>query len=197
MPTIHALPLNNEQVKRFSDLLLERCGLRFPDNRRVELEHGIRQAFAASTCANVDEYLDLLKSTNSAVAMDLLINAVTISETHFFRDTAQFNALFQNVFPQIIERKRGIRTLRLWSAGCATGEEPYSIAMLLREILPDFDQWSITLLATDINTFSLDKARKGIYSEWAFREERARHMRSRYFRRVDNRYELNPRLGKW
>ncbi len=190
MISAQALPLTNEQVKRFSDLLLERCGLRFPDNRRIELEHGIRQAFAASTCATVDEFYQLLKSSTSTVAMDLLINSVTISETHFFRDTAQFNALFQNVFPQIIERKRGIRTLRLWSAGCATGEEPYSIAMLLRELIPDIDQWSITLLATDINTFSLDRARKGVYSEWAFREERARTMRNRYFRRVDNRYEL-------
>lgn len=189
--------ISPEQYRRFSDLLLERCGLRFPENRRIELEHGIRQAFAASTCSDLDEFYRLLKSpSQGAVEMDLLINAVTVSETHFFRDTAQFDALWNQAFPQIIERKRAIRTLRIWSAGCATGEEPYSLAILLRELLPDFDQWSITILATDINTFSLDRARKGSYSEWAFREERARRLRSRYFTRKENRYELSDDIRR-
>ncbi len=187
-------PLEPDQFKRFSDLLLARCGLRFPDNRRAELDHGIRQAFAASACSSLDEFYNLLKVPGNTMEMDLLINAVTVSETHFFRDTAQFNAIYQQVLPQIIERKKSIHTLRIWSAGCATGEEPYSIAMLLRELLPDFESWSITLLATDINTFSLDRARRGQYTEWAFREERARIMRSRYFQKNSNRYELNPSI---
>lgn len=190
-------PITQEQYRKFSDLLLERCGLRFAENRRVELEHGLRQAFAASTCFDLDEFYQLLKSpTEGAVEMDLLINAVTISETHFFRDAAQFNALFEQVFPRIIERKRAIRTLRIWSAGCATGEEPYSLAILLRELLPDADQWAITILATDINTFSLDRARKGLYSEWAFREERARRLRPRYFSKTENRYQLSDEIRR-
>jgi chemotaxis protein methyltransferase CheR len=187
-------PLDSDQYKRFSDLLLERCGLRFPDNRRAELDHGVRQAFASSACSTLDEFYKLLKTPGNTVEMDLLINAVTVSETHFFRDTAQFNAIYQQVLPQIIERKKSIRTLRIWSAGCATGEEPYSLAILLRELLPDIENWSITLLATDINTFSLDRARRGQFTEWAFREERARQMRLRYFQKSGNRYELNPEI---
>ena len=115
-------------------------------------------------------------------------------ETHFFRNAAQFDALYSQVLPQIIERRRALRTLRIWSAGCASGAEPCSIAILLQELLPDVDEWSITILGTDINTEALDRARKAIYSTWAFREQRARQWQSRYFRRKGDRYELVPEV---
>lgn len=192
-----SLTLGFGDYLRFSKLLLERCGLYFPENRRSELEYRVRLAFAASTCADLDEFYELLQNSNSAsVEMDILINAITISETHFFRDAAQFNALYTQVLPRIIDRKRSQRTLRIWSAGCASGEEPYSIAMLLREMLPDIDDWSITILGTDINTASLDRARQASYGTWAFREERAVHMRAKYFKQNGNRYDLSPEIRR-
>lgn len=182
---------------RFSKLVEDRCGLHFPEKRRAELDLGVRQAFAASTCADLDEYYRLLQDPNdSAVEMDRLINALTISETHFFRDAGQFDALYNHVLPQIIKRRRVVRTLRIWSAGCASGEEPYSIAMMLRELLPDVDEWAITILGTDVNTEALDRARRAIYNDWAFREERAKQRRLRYFRAQGNRYELIPQVRR-
>ena len=178
---------------RFSNLLLERCGLYFTDNRRSEFEHRLLHAFSASTCADLDEFYNLLiDPIAGALEMDLLVNAITVSESHFFRDTAQFNALYTHVLPKIIERKRALHTLRIWSAGCASGEEPYSIAILLRELLPDVENWAITILGTDINTDSLVRARSAIYGSWAFREERALQLRPRYFKQNNDRYELSP-----
>jgi chemotaxis protein methyltransferase CheR len=183
--------------ERFSRLLLEHCGLNFSDSRRAELELGIRHAFAASTCADLNEYYRLLQDPAAGrMDLDRLINAITVNETHFFRDAAQFDALYQWVLPELIERKRALRTLRIWSAGCASGEEPYSIAMLLRELLPDVDEWAITILGTDINTEALDRARKATYGEWAFREDRAKLWRLRYFRPRGNRYELLPEVQR-
>jgi chemotaxis protein methyltransferase CheR len=180
---------------RFSKLLMDRAGLFFSDSRRPELEVGVRQAFASSTCANMDEYFNLLCDQQAgAVEMDRLINAVTISETHFFRDAAQFNALYDKVLPQLIERKRSLRSLRIWSAGCASGEEPYSLAIALRELLPDIDQWAITIIGTDINTASLERARLASYGSWAFREDRAKYLRLRYFTPNNNRFDLNPEV---
>jgi chemotaxis protein methyltransferase CheR len=182
---------------RFSKLVHERCGLYFPDSRHADLERGVRQAFVASTRTDIDEYYHLLQAPDSsAVHFERLVNALTVSETHFFRDAGQVNALISHVLPKIINRRRALRTLRIWSAGCASGEEPYSIAMLLRELLPDVDEWSITVLGTDINTESLDRARRAIYSEWAFREERAKQWRARYFHRRGNQYELNPSVRR-
>ncbi|HTP07295.1 MAG TPA: CheR family methyltransferase [Anaerolineae bacterium] len=186
--------LSDSDYLRFCDLLSRACGLYFSNHRRSELEHGIGHAFAASTCTSLDEYYHALTDPHpDTVELDRLINAVTVNETHFFRDEGQFNALYTYVLPQLIEQQRATRTLRIWSAGCASGEEPYSVAMLVRELLPDVDQWSITILGTDINTEALNRARQGIYGEWAFRENRARQWRGRYFQQTAaNRYELIP-----
>lgn len=190
-------PVDLGDMLRFSKLLLDRYGLHFSSNRRTELEYGIRHAFASSACASLDEFYNLLVSAQSgSVEMDLLVNAVTVSETHFFRDAAQFNALATTILPGIVKRKTSLRTLRIWSAGCASGEEPYSIAMLLRDVIPDIENWSITILATDINTTLLERARVASYGQWAFREDRALSMRLRYFRPVDNRFELSPHIRR-
>jgi len=196
--TTSAAPaLGHGDYLRFNRLVQDRCGLHFPEKRRADLERGVRQAFAASTCADLNEYYRLLQDPdNSAVHFERLVNALTVSETHFFRDTGQINALYQHVLPQLIRRQRPLRTMRIWSAGCASGEEPYSIAMLLRELLPDVDEWSITILGTDINTEALDRARQAVYSEWAFREEWAKRWRSRYFRQRGNFYELIPAVQR-
>jgi chemotaxis protein methyltransferase CheR len=182
---------------RFSRLVHELFGLSFPEKRRTDLEQGVRQAFAASTCSDLDGYYHLLlDSDHGAVHRQRLVNALTIGESHFFRDAGQFDALYRNVLPEIIERRRALRTLRIWSAGCAGGEEPYSVAILLRELLPDVDDWSITILGTDINTEALDRARRGTYSDWAFREARAKGLRGRYFQRVGKRYVLAPEVTR-
>lgn len=176
---------------RFGKLIYDRYGLNFPEKRLPDLERGVRQAFAASTCSDLDEYFELLQDPErGALHIEQLLNAITISETHFFRDAAQVDALYECVLPEIIQRRRPVRSIRIWSAGCASGEEPYSIAMLLRDLLPDVDEWSITILGTDINTDVLHRARKGVFGEWAFREERAKLYRTRYFRPNGNRYEL-------
>lgn len=182
---------------RFGKLVHDHCGLSFSENRRPELERGVRRAFAASTCTDLDEYYRLLQDPGKgALHLERLVNALTVCETHFFRNAAQFDALYSQVLPQIIERQRALRTLRIWSAGCAGGAEPYSIAILLRELLSDVDEWAITILGTDINTEALDRARKAVYSNWAFREERARQWRPRYFRKQGDRYELVPEVRR-
>jgi chemotaxis protein methyltransferase CheR len=180
---------------RFRKLVHVWFGLNFPENRRTDLERGIRQAFAASTCADLDEYYHLLqRKGKGAVDRERLVNALTVNETHFFRNAGHFDALFYHILPQAIERRKTLRTLRIWSAGCSSGEEPYSIAMMLRTLLPDIDEWSITILGTDINTESLDRARKGVYGQWAFREERAKEWRPRFFRPQDKRFELSEKV---
>ncbi|HNT73636.1 MAG TPA: CheR family methyltransferase [Anaerolineae bacterium] len=189
------LRLEYRDYVRFNRLLLDRCGMYFSESRQSELALGVKQAFAASTCVNLDAYYTLLLDPKGgAMEMDRLINAVTVGETHFFRNQPQFDALYHHVLPAIIARQRSLRALRIWSAGCASGEEAYSVAMLLRELLPDANDWAITILATDINNEALDRARQAVYGEWAFREERARLWRQRYFIPEGKRYRLKPEV---
>ncbi len=182
---------------RFSRLVSELYGLHFPEKRRNDLEQGVRRAFAAATCQDLGEYYQLLLDPHDgAVHLQRLVNALTIGESHFFRNTGHFDALSTYVLPEIIARRQSLRTLRIWSAGCANGEEPYSLAILLRELLPDVDSWAITIIGTDVNTEALERARTGLYSEWAFREERAKRLRSRYFQPDGKRYRISEQVRR-
>jgi chemotaxis protein methyltransferase CheR len=121
-----------------------------------------------------------------------------VGETYFFRDRACFDALRQHVLPALIAARRaeGTLRLRLWSAGCATGEEPYSLAILLDSLLPDRPDWAVTILATDINAAALEVARRGLYREWSFRQSPP-EIRGRHFRdRGDETFELNPSIRR-
>lgn len=191
---------------RFRDLVLARSGLYFPEKKRSDLEIGLMKALqnAPAGISNLDAYYHYLSEPGSRAAraeMDRLLNLLTIGETHFFRDNAQFDALSNHVLPTLIANKRaaaaavgsnppGRPQLRIWCAGCASGEEPYSIAILLHQLIPDLDNWNVLLLATDINQESLTKAKQALYSDWSFREDRAQSARSLYFNRVGNRYQL-------
>ncbi len=125
-------------------------------------------------------------------AWELLIPRLTVRESYFFRDAPLLAALL----PALIEERRaaGDRRLVLWSAGCAAGEEPYSLAMVLAGLLGDREEWTLTILATDVDATALAAARRGRYTEWALRETPA-WARERYFRRRDSRnYELDAEI---
>lgn len=188
---------------RFRDLVHKQSGLYFPEKKRTDLALGLRKALNSTTegIDNLADYYNYLNQASTPQAKKELarfINLLTIGETHFFRDSPQFEALSSKVLPAIIQRKReaanlsgGSPQLRLWSAGCASGEEAYSLAILLFELIPDIKNWNILILATDINESSLERARKAIYTDWSFRESRALALRSVYFTRQNKRYRLN------
>ncbi|MCY2927452.1 MAG: chemotaxis protein CheR, partial [Planctomycetota bacterium] len=127
----------------------------------------------------------------TGLALDTLIAGLTGGETHFFRNRPQFEALERHILPDLIARRRATRRLRIWSAGCATGEEPYSLAILLQRLLPDLADWNITLLATDLNRQALEKARRGVYGAWSFREVPP-EIQTGYFISRSREFEITP-----
>ncbi len=191
-------PLPEETYERFRALILQRSGLHFPEKRRPDLERGLREAWARTGCSCLETYFRLLEEApTSGPLWEQLIAQVTVGETYFFRDRGQFEALRQYVLPEIIARRRSfLRQIRIWSAGCSSGEEPYSIAILLCELLPDLDDWNITILATDINQEALAKARAGRYREWSFREKGWESLRERYFTRRGGEWEIAERVRR-
>ncbi|GAB4455270.1 MAG: protein-glutamate O-methyltransferase CheR [Anaerolineae bacterium] len=187
--------LSDQDYERFRDLLLRRSGLHFPQPKRRDLEMGIRYAMRDADEIDLDSFyqrLSIGKTTD--LNWENLIQHITVGETYFFRNAAHFNALRKHILPPLIaeRRRNGLQMLRLWSAGCATGEEPYSLAILLRHMLPDISNWHIMILGTDINRESLMAAQRGVYRSWSFRSETPESARSLYFRQYGDRYELNP-----
>lgn len=192
----HTLP--DELLASMSNQLAQRTGLYFPPERWGDLERGIMAAAQEAGEADGRRYLlRLLSETLYEQHLKTLASHLTIGETYFFRDAKCFEALEQNVLPELIRSRRDSdRRLRIWSTGCCTGEEPYSIAMLLDRLLPDIEQWNITLLATDINPQFLQRAEEGLYGEWSFRGTPG-WVRERYFeKRRQGRYAIHPRIKR-
>ncbi len=180
-------------LARLSLSISERIGLYFPPHRRADLERGLRAAARELGFDNMAGFAErLLAGALTQRETEILAGNLTIGETYFFREIKTFNALEQTILPELIQSRRGNeQRLRLWSAGCSSGEEPYSLAILLRKLLPDLSDWQVTVLATDINPRSLGKAAAGEFGEWSFREP-SPAIKDRYFRKVsDKRYEIN------
>jgi chemotaxis protein methyltransferase CheR len=179
-------------------LVAQRLGLEFSGADRPDLDERLQGAVRGATDAEPDGFVARLRALPSdSPEWRHLASRLTIGETYFFRDEAAFAALEQQILPALIARRRdeGVRRLRLWSAGCATGEEPYSLAILLDRLLPDRAQWALTIRATDLNCEALDAARRGRYRAWALRAT-PDWVRARYFRRLTGGggYEIDPAL---
>lgn len=187
--------LTDQLLSRLSNHLAAQMGWHFPPDRWRELESGMEMAARELGIADVTAYAhELLTTKLSQRQIEALVSAFTIGETYFFRDSRSCEVLAQSVLPELIRARRADRRLRIWSAGCCTGEEAYTLAILLDRLLPDLEAWQITLLATDINSRFLHKAVAARYGEWSFRGAPP-WLKERYFRRIDERkFELLPRI---
>jgi len=171
-------------------------GLHFPRERWHDLEHGVSSAAAEFGFGDAETCIKWLVSSQlMKQELEILASHLTIGETYFFREKKSFEVLEENILPGLIRsRMENERRLRIWSAGCATGEEPYSIAILLTRMIPDLKDWNITILAMDINPRFLTKAQKGLYSEWSFRDAPA--WTKNYFNKTKHGFEIIPDIKK-
>ncbi|ELS02738.1 methylase of chemotaxis methyl-accepting protein [Xenococcus sp. PCC 7305] len=152
---------------------------------------------SASRAASTGEDYDYALNLKSETEWKILMSMITNGESFFFRDDGQFKLLQERLLPQLIEQKRKANdlSLKIWSAGCSTGEEPYSIAILLRELISDLDSWQILILGTDINQQSLSQARQGIYKNWSFRRITP-DLKTKYFQTLPKSqgWQLKPQI---
>jgi chemotaxis protein methyltransferase CheR len=160
--------LSDEEFTTLTELLYRAAGLAFDHTRRESLAYSLRERMRAAGCADVASYLELVGGNSGVEERQALLDEVTIPETHFFRNPPQIRALRKYVLPELLKQAGTTRRLRIWSAGCSTGEEPYTIAMLVRELLPASSGWDVKVLATDVSTRALAAARHGRYSDRAF-----------------------------
>jgi chemotaxis protein methyltransferase CheR len=179
------------------DLIQERLALTLDDQRRAEIMRSVDELSAAEGIARVQDLA--MKLTELPITQSLwqrIIRMATVGETYFFRDRSQLNALQNIILPGLIVERRlqGRKQLRLWSAGCATGEEPYTLAIILRELIPDFATWNISILATDLNMSHLDRAKEGKYRPWSFRAESPAQVREHWFTEEDGNYQIDPSI---
>ncbi len=185
----------DELISQAAELIAAQLGLHFPPARWDDLERGIGAAARELGSRDLQSFVrSFVSSPWTKSRIEVLASHLTIGETYFFRDGKTFEILQDRILPELISsRLKTERRLRLWSAGCCTGEEPYSIAMLLSRMIPDLKSWNITILGTDINHRFLQKAAKGVYGDWSFRTTPA-WVRAKCFMKRNGNLEVLPYL---
>ncbi|OGF68271.1 MAG: hypothetical protein A2Y62_02830 [Candidatus Fischerbacteria bacterium RBG_13_37_8] len=190
--------INKLRYKELSEFLAEHMGLNFPPEKRGDLERGIRAAAKEFGYEDTELFIQkLIEAPLTKNQIEMLAEYLTVGETYFFREKKLFDILETHILPELIHKRyNNGRYLRIWSAGCSSGEEPYSVAMLLHQLIPDIKNWDISILATDINQRALKKTSNAIYKEWSFRDT-PEWIKNRYFtKRKDDRYELLKYIKK-
>ena len=188
----------NPRWVHFGEFLTARMGLHFPPERQGELVRGMTLAAAEFGFTDPEPCVEWLLNTPLARSqIEILASTLTVGETYFFREKRTFELLEKQVLPALIAARRyGERRLRFWSAACCTGEEPYSLAIVLRRLLPDLAEWNITILATDINPSFLRKATAGVFRDWSFRDA-PDWLKEQYFRPGrEGQYEIQPQIRR-
>ncbi|MEM8804794.1 MAG: CheR family methyltransferase [Cyanobacteria bacterium P01_G01_bin.38] len=185
-------PISPLLQQAFSQLIAGGCGWQIKPKDQPLVEQKIRHRMAMLNLSHPEAYYQLLTAPtpDSQQEWQHLIALLTNPESFFFRDRGQFKVLRNHVLPDLIKRHQSDKQLRILSAGCSTGEEAYSLALTLKNLMPDIDQWQVTLLGTDINTHALKQAKAGIYRPWSLRGIDA-VTQQQFFRKIDGQYHLD------
>lgn len=182
--------LKNPAYLKIRDVIYQVSGIYQPDEKLYLLAGRCTRRMTAVKASSPAEYLEhLTVRGNREAEMRMLLNEITIGETYMFRSPPQLEALRNVILPQITKAKNamGFKRLHIWSAGCSTGEEPYTLAMfLLEESAKQLAGWTFDILATDLNENSLTTAKAGIYGEYALRST-SELLRNKYFKQFDDK----------
>lgn len=189
----NTLPENT--LLQLSEFIANNLALHFPKERWNDLKRNMETAAKEFGYKNVEEFIQrILYSPLTREHIEILTTHLTINETYFWREPHTFEALEQKILPELIRLRQDEKRIRIWSAGCSTGEEPYSIAIALNRIIPNINDWNITILATDISPHILRKASTGEYGQWSFRSSPP-WLKEKYFlQKEKNKFEIIPEI---
>ncbi|HTR47701.1 MAG TPA: protein-glutamate O-methyltransferase CheR [Verrucomicrobiae bacterium] len=192
---VAAARLTESELDQISTLIEQRSAILFDSSRERFFSTRVREHLAEKNLATGAELLSLVRG--SSIEYEALLERLLTQETSFFRYPAVFEALEKKILPEVQERKfwENPRTLRIWSAGCSTGEEPYSIAITLLDSLKFAEAWEIEILATDVSRRALRHAERGAYSKRAV-EAMSPAQIENYFASAKHGYQVRPRIRR-
>ena len=188
--------LQEEEFNLLRNLVYEATGLMFDERKLNYVEGRIAKRLPAVNCENARDYYRHLRYRDpSGTEFQAFVEALTTNETYFFREFSQLEGFANEALPRVAEKKRKLNdySINVWCAACSTGDEAYSLAIILRSCLDDFKQWHIGLHATDIDSEVLATARRGVYSERAVKDVPPGYLK-RYFSRQRGEYAVSEEI---
>ena len=191
----HNIRLQEAEFRLLREIIHEHCGIFLPDNVTFLLERRLRPRLKALELDGFRSYYRYVKYTRDGYQeLCEIVERITTNETYFFREEYQLKDFIEEIIPDVLQAHDSELPVNIWSAGCSSGEEPYTLAMLLND--SGFtNSFEFNILANDISQQVLDKARDGIYREASFRETRPDVM-MRYFRREGARFRINENIRR-
>jgi chemotaxis protein methyltransferase CheR len=183
-------PLDYEYLRKF---LKERSGLDLSPEKQYLVESRLLPMAHRAGFDGISELVQKIRNGAEALAADV-VEAMTTNETFFFRDGIPFQQLRDTVIPSLIEARAARRSLRIWSAACSTGQEPYSIAMCLKEFGAALSGWRIEIIATDLSLAVLEKSKAGIFSQFEVQRGLPINLLVKYFSQYGELWQLNAEI---
>jgi len=188
--------LNDRDLLRLCRIIRESCGMKMNANKRMLLQNWLGRRLRALGFEGFSHYCRYLETTEGARKEQIhLWSAITTNQTHFFREPHHFHTLCNYVLPAMATQRTITKTVRIWSAGCSTGQEPYTLAMILDEWCANHPGWSYRIIATDIDRQALSIAERGVYPA-SLRQEIGTKQYLRHCKSDGNCFEVAPGLRK-
>ena len=196
MPATKSAPsLSQAQFARLAQIIYDRSGIHFPDNKKYVLESRLGHRLGELEIEDFDQYIAFLTmGPYQTEEFQEMFNRITINETSFFRNAPQLEVFENIILPKLLEARASSKRLRIWSAACSTGDEPFTLAILLhRSLGVRLSDWRIEILGTDISEKALSVAQQGIYNSYAIRNT-PKLVLDRYFKQDGQNYKLNDEI---
>lgn len=191
------MKLSSQEVAQVSSLVMDLCGILLDESKGYLIESRLAPLATEFGCASYGDLVNKARTQRDKQLLTRIIDAITTNETLFFRDGSPFEALRHKALPELIDAKAKTaypKRLRIWSAACSTGQEVYSLAMTLHELIPGIHGWDVQILGTDISDAALRQASSGTYSAFEIERGMKPEMLSRYFMRQGQHYKVKDEL---
>jgi len=187
--------MSDPQFKALAKIIYDRAGIHFPETKKYIVESRLGHRLAELELTDFDQYIAFLTmGPYQSDEFQEMFNRVTINETSFFRNEPQLGVFEKEILPELLEARKSTKRLRLWSAACSTGEEPFTLAILLHRTLGiRLKDWTIEILGTDISERALNVANKGEYSSYAMRST-PEFVKSRYFKETNGLWIVDDEI---
>jgi chemotaxis protein methyltransferase CheR len=186
------------ELIKIAALVEKELGLHFESNRIEDVERGILAALYEINIEDTEKFISNLATASSIepLFLKVLSSYLTIGETYFFREKPAMSLFIKMIMPEVIRiAEKEKRPIKIWSAGCSSGEEPYSLAIIIKENFPGLNPSDFSIMATDISPKAINKAISGIYTEWSFRET-PDNIRKKYFLNNDGTWSISPDIKR-
>ncbi len=189
--------VTREDIQFVAELVDQLCGVMLDETKGYLVESRLGQLAGEHGCASYRELCLRARTTGDRILQQKIIDAITTQETLFFRDSSPFDALQNKILPDLIDasaRSGAARRLRFWSAACSTGQEPYSLAMVLRETIPNFASWNLSILATDISDAAIAQASRGWYAAHEIDRGMRASLLPKYFKSCQGGWQIKDEI---